>query len=140
MAEQPDQQQAGVPLPAHIAAMDGPTARRRLALTERERDLWRRVAMVPLPQRLVDHVRTRAAVAAEYVLQRTPHLHAWLRAQLTAAGYVIRPYDPVGDRRRWRWQRRAQCGRAWWATLDTKDRTTLTDAARTAYRSRRAAQ
>jgi hypothetical protein len=28
----------------------------------------------------------------------------------TAAGYFIRPYDTLADRRRWRWQPAARCG------------------------------
>lgn len=39
---------------------------------------------------------------------------AWLRylaAVLAEKSYLIRPYDPLADRRRWRWQRPAPCGR-----------------------------
>ena len=46
-------------------------------------------------------------------------VRAWLRWHVTglrhnlpvAAGYWIRPYDQIGDRRRWRWQNSAPCGR-----------------------------
>lgn len=36
-------------------------------------------------------------------------LRAWLRWALTCIGYVIRPYDVLTDRRRWRWQPRTRC-------------------------------
>jgi hypothetical protein len=45
-----------------------------------------------------------------------------IRALLVAAGYWIRPYDLVADRRHWRWQHPAPCGRQAWADLTDEQR------------------
>lgn len=37
-------------------------------------------------------------------------LAAYIRWPLAAAGYRIRPYDMLADRRRWFWQPRQRCG------------------------------
>lgn len=44
-----------------------------------------------LPPRLVSYARLARAVATQW-------------------GYVLRPYDQLADRRRWRWQRAQRCG------------------------------
>jgi hypothetical protein len=34
----------------------------------------------------------------------------WTRWALARAGYAVRPYDMIADRRRWFWQPRTPCG------------------------------
>lgn len=59
-----------------------------------------------------------------------------------SAGYWIRPYDMIADRRRWRWQRRAKCGSQLIAELPRRRGKTadalraLVAAANRAYESR----
>jgi hypothetical protein len=40
-------------------------------------------------------------------------------------GYWIRPYDMLADRRHWRWQRPAPCGRVALASLTPQQRAAL---------------
>lgn len=46
----------------------------------------------------------------------------WLLAcprwALESAGYWLRPYDMLADRRRWRWQPRQRCGFSYGIRLD----------------------
>ncbi|HEY6117143.1 MAG TPA: hypothetical protein VI172_14420 [Candidatus Dormibacteraeota bacterium] len=42
----------------------------------------------------------------------------WLRWALQRAGYVVRPYDMLADRRRWFWQPQQRCGWNWQHTPD----------------------
>ncbi len=42
------------------------------------------------------------------------YLAATLRWAVEQAGYQVRPYDPLLDARRWRWQPAGMCGRPVW--------------------------
>lgn len=50
-------------------------------------------------------------------------IRAQLRQWLGDARYWVRPFDMLGDRRRWRWQRRTPCSRM----LDPAERAVLTE-------------
>lgn len=52
------------------------------------------------------------------------------RGAMVALGYAVRPFDVVADRRRWRWQRTAPCGRQVFAQLPPDERAALTEAVR----------
>lgn len=74
---------------------------------------------------------------------RPPGLVAWvkaearyLRAVLCQAGYWVRPYDMLADRRHWRWQRPAPCGRVALASLTPQQLTDLEAAVHAAVRER----
>jgi len=47
------------------------------------------------------------------------------RARLVDLGYWIRPFDMLADRRRWRWQPTAPCGRQKWAALTPQQQAAL---------------
>lgn len=44
------------------------------------------------------------------IRHRLPYPVRWLAYLASQAGYWVRPYDQIADRRRWRWQRPAPCG------------------------------
>lgn len=69
------------------------------------------------------HGRRMPPLRVRMLLVQTWH-RRWplARAYLDAWSYILRPYDMVADRRRWRWQRAAPCGRAVWAALPPADR------------------
>jgi hypothetical protein len=48
-------------------------------------------------------------------------LYAWLRWAVIRVGYMIRPYDMLADRRRWRWQPPTRCGWSYGIGLDHAD-------------------
>jgi hypothetical protein len=55
---------------------------------------------------------------------------------LAWASYWIRPYDMIGDRRRWVWQPRMRCG---FGNLTAADAEALTEAARAFHKAAQAA-
>lgn len=55
---------------------------------------------------------------------------AAVRAWAVALGYIVRPFDMVADRRRWRWRRPAPCGRQVFAQLPPDERDALAEAIR----------
>jgi hypothetical protein len=49
-------------------------------------------------------------------------------------GYWVRPFDMIADRRRWRWQRPAPCGRRTWADASPEAKAALQQAIDDFYR------